>query len=427
MLVIGGRVVDPAQGVDANLDVRIRGSVIVEMGTHLQPDADEEIVDAHGAYVAPGFIDMHVHLREPGNPEKETITTGTAAAAAGGFTALAAMPNTQPAVDSAGEVRAMLARAAEASVRVYPIAAITRARAGRELLDYGELAQAGAVGFSDDGNTVMDAAVLRTAALAARNVRGPFIVHCEDERLKGDSVMNEGDVAHKLGVSGCPAMAEDVIVARDMVIAADTGKRWHIAHLSTARSAQIVDTARRNGVDVTAEVTPHHLVFTEDAVPVLGAAAKVNPPLRTEHDARALREAVRRGEIDVFASDHAPHTQQEKTGDVGCAAVGFSGLEVALGAYSYALPDLPIERFVAMLSLNPARILEIPGGSLAVGMPADITVFADRPWRVDSSRFYSKGRSTPFDGMVLPRSPMATIVSGRLIMREGRLLSGART
>ncbi|HZZ65347.1 MAG TPA: dihydroorotase [Candidatus Baltobacteraceae bacterium] len=418
---------DPAQGVDAKLDVRTHAGVIVEIGEHLQPDGEEHVVDAQGAYVAPGFIDMHVHLREPGNPEKETVGTGSAAAVAGGFTAVAAMPNTRPAVDSVDQVRAMIVRAAQALARVYPIAAITRGREGREVLEYVPLAQAGAVAFSDDGNTVMDAGVLRAAALAARGVRGPFIVHCEDERVKDDSVMNEGPVSRKLGVRGAPAVAEDLIVARDMVLAADTGKHWHIAHVSTARSAQIITAARERGMNVTAEITPHHLVFTEDTVETLGAAAKVNPPLRTQRDVHELRQAVRRGEIDAFASDHAPHTEQEKTGDLSCAAVGFSGLEIAVGAYAYALPDLPLERFVAMLSLNPARILGIPGGSLRIGMPADITVFADRAWRVDSTRFYSKGKSTPFEGMVLPRAAIATIVSGRLVMHEGRILTGAHT
>ncbi len=373
--------IDPVQGIDAVLDVRCRSGVIAEIGEHLEPQPDERTLDAQGTYVAPGFIDMHVHLREPGNPEKETIASGTAAAVAGGFTALAAMPNTNPAIDSPALVETLLGYMAAALCRVYPVAAITRARKGREILDYTALANAGAVAFSDDGNTVMDARVLREAALAARDVNAAFIEHCEDECLKHDAVMTEGAASRRMGLPGSPPVAEDIIVARDLLIARDTGKRWHIAHLSTQGALQLVVDARTRGVLVTSEVTPHHLVFTDDLIERMGSAAKVNPPLRSEADIQALRAAVRRGEIDVFATDHAPHTDEQKRADISNGAVGFSGLEIALGAYAYALPDLPISRFVQMLSSNPARILGVPGGSLAPGSPADITYF--RGSRVD--------------------------------------------
>lgn len=425
MLIKNGRVVDPAQGLDARLDLRLRGGFVSELGEALEAHGDEEIFDASGAYVAPGFIDMHVHLREPGFPEKETIATGTAAAAAGGFTAVAAMPNTNPAIDTPEILKRVLEAARGAACRVYPVAAITRARKGRDLVDYSALAHAGAVAFSDDGNTVMNARVMREAALAARDVERCFIVHCEDEHIKGDAVMNEGAVSRRLGLVGSPTLAEDVIVARDVLIAQETGKVWHIAHLSTRGSLEIVRAARERGVAVTSEVTPHHLLFTDEAIAQLGSGAKVNPPLRTQDDVAALRAAVVRGEIDAFATDHAPHTHEEKHAHVSCGAVGFSGLEIAVGAYAYALPDLPVKRFVEMLSLNPARILRVKGGTLAPGSPADVTVFADRPWTVDPAQFHSLGKSTPFAGMTLPRRAIATIVAGKLIMRDGRILEKA--
>lgn len=422
MLVRNGRLIDPAQGLDARLDVRVRDGVIFEIGAALQAEPDEESIDATGAYVAPGFIDMHVHLREPGFPQKETLDTGTAAAAAGGFTAVAAMPNTNPAIDTPQLVERLRAFAT-GSARVYPIAAITRGRHGTELLDYAQLAAAGAVAFSDDGNTVMDARVMRDAALASRELRAPFIVHCEDERLKGDAVMSEGAASARLGLPGSPAVAEDVIVARDLLLACDTKKAWHIAHLSTARSLELVRAAKSRGEAVTCEVTPHHLLFTDELIASHGSGAKVNPPLRTQTDVDALRAGVFDGTIDALATDHAPHTNAEKSADVCCGAVGFTGLEVAIGAYALALTGLPVQRFVALLSTNPARILGVPGGTLAPGAPADITIFADDPWVVEPARFYSKGKSTPLAGMTLPRRAIATIVAGKQVMRDGHVLT----
>ncbi|MGZ3505454.1 MAG: dihydroorotase [Vulcanimicrobiaceae bacterium] len=418
MLVRGGHVVDPAQGLDARLDVRVRDGVIVELGAHLRADPGEEIVSAQGAYVAPGFIDMHVHLREPGQTEKESIASGTAAAVAGGFTAVACMPNTQPALDTPeliAEVERLARQANQA--RVWPVAAMTRGRRGVQTLDYEALARAGAVAFSDDGSTVMDARVLRDAALAARNVRGCFISHCEDERLKGDAVMHEGAVSRALRVEGSPGVAEDVIVARDLLIAGDTAKAWHIAHVSTRGSLDVITWARARGIAATCEVTPHHLILTDEEVRKLGSRAKVNPPLRTEQDAAALRDAVRDGTIDAFATDHAPHTHAEKSAPLDCGAVGFSGLEIAVGAYALAVPDLSVTRYVELLSTNPARILGVPGGTLRVGSPADITIFADREWTVDPSQFVSKGKSTPFAGKRLARRAIATIVGGTLKYR----------
>jgi dihydroorotase len=419
LLIKGGRLVDPSLALDALRDVRITGGIVYEIGEGLEAHEGEAVLDVSNAIVAPGFIDMHVHLREPGFSEKETIATGTEAAVRGGFTAVACMPNTQPALDEARVLNELLQNvSANARCAVYPVAAITRGRLGVDPCDFAALSRAGAVAFSDDGNTVANARVLRDAALAALEVDGTFISHCEDDALKGDGAMNEGAVSRALGVLGSPAIAEDVIVARDLLIAGDTGKAWHIAHISTAAALGLILHARARGVRATCEVTPHHLTFTDEAVRELGGAAKVNPPLRSGDDVRALRDGVRDGAIDVFATDHAPHTVDEKAEALHHASVGFSSLEIAVGAYAAAVPDLPVLRFVELLSTNPARILGVGGGTLAVGSPGDVTVFAERSWVVDPARFASKGRSTPFSGRTLPRRVVATIVGGTLAYSE---------
>jgi dihydroorotase len=412
-------VVDPSQALDALRDVLLRDGVVAEIGEHLTAGGDVEVYDATGAVVAPGFIDMHVHLREPGQTHKETIATGTAAAVAGGFSAVACMPNTEPALDSPALIAEVLRLARAAGLaRVYPIAAITRGRAGKELAPYWRLRDAGAVAFSDDGNAVASPRVLRQAALYARDVPGVFISHCEDGDLKGDAVMNEGARSFELGLAGAPGLAEDVNVARDVLIGGDTGKPFHIAHVSTATSVDLVRFGRARGIAVTCEVTPHHLLLGDDRFEAFRADAKVNPPLRVESDVTALRAAVRDGTIDAFATDHAPHTREEKAQLLAEAPVGFSGLEIALGAYAAALPDLPLDRFVALLSTNPARILGVPGGTLRAGAPADVTVFAERRWRVEASAFHSLGKNTPFDGWTFARRALATIVAGEFAMRD---------
>jgi dihydroorotase len=413
LLITGGRLVDPTLSLDAARDLRIVDGLVTEIGEHLVAREGERIFDARNAVVAPGFVDMHVHLREPGFPEKETIATGTQAAVRGGFTAVACMPNTEPVLDAADVLRDLMHEIAiHARCAVYPIASITRGRKGTEPCDFGALTRAGAVAFSDDGSTVADARVLRDAAVQARDVAGVFISHCEDEALKGAGIMNEGAVSLALRVNGSPAIAEDAIVARDLLLALDTGKGWHIAHLTTRGGLDLVRYARARGGRATCEVTPHHLTFTDAAVGELGPAAKVNPPLRSGDDVQALRDGVRDGTIDAFATDHAPHTHAEKSRDLEHAAVGFSGLEIAVGAYAAALPDLPLLRFVELLSSNPARILNVRGGTLAVGTSGDATVFAERSWVVDPAAFASKGRSTPFAGRRLPRRVIATVVAG---------------
>jgi dihydroorotase len=421
-LIRGGRVIDPSSGLDAVRDVLIENRFITQIAEHIDP-GDARVIDATDCIVAPGFIDMHVHLREPGQTHKETIATGSAAAVAGGFTAVACMPNTEPALDSPTVVAEVLRRAdAAALARIYPIGAITRNRAGEELAPYHLLHDAGCVAFSDDGTTVANARVLRNAAQYAADIDATFISHCEDAHLKGDAVMHEGVSSARLGLEGSPGLAEDVIVARDLLIAEDTGKRWHIAHVSTARSLDLVRFARSRGVNVTCEVTPHHLLLLDDRFDTYHADGKVNPPLRDDTDRAALLAGVRDGTIDAFATDHAPHGVDEKAQLLAIAPVGFTGLEIALGAYAAALPDLPLDRYITLLSGNPARILGVSGGSLAVGSVGDVTVFADRPWTVDARLFHSKGKSTPFDGATFTRRAIATLVDGFVVYEHGRVM-----
>lgn len=386
LLIRGGRLVDPVASIDALRDIRVSG-IVLEIGEHLEAISGEQVVDANGAIVSPGFIDMHVHLREPGEPQKERIETGTQAALRGGFTAIACMPNTSPALDDRASIESLLAAVAQrARCRVYPIAAITRGREGEELCDLDALSEAGAVAFSDDGGWTRDARVMAEAAKAAAHLEAPLISHCEPE---------------------------EAAAARDLLLALVSEKRWHLAHLSTRRALEMLLAARAQGARVSAEVTPHHLLCTQEGTHANGISTRVNPPLRREDDTRALREGVRDGAIDVLASDHAPHTAEEKKE----GAPGFSGLEVAVGAYAAALPDLPLSRFVALLSANPARILNVEGGTLQPGRPADVTIFRDEPWRVDASSFVSLGTCTPFDGATLPRRVIATIVGGEVRYR----------
>ncbi len=422
LLIRGGRVVDPSEGLDALRDIRVSDGRISEIGEHLAARPGEAVVDATNCIVAPGFVDMHVHLREPGQTHKETIATGAAAAVAGGFTTVACMPNTEPALDSPTLLREIARRSDVAGLaRVVPIAALTKGRKGEELAPYHKLAEAGAVAFSDDGTTVASPRILRNAAQYACDLPQPFISHCIDIDLHGAAVMHEGVHSARLGLDGSPGLAEDIVVARDLLIAHDTGKAWHIAHLSTAISLDLMRYARSRGVRASCEVTPHHLVLCDDRFDDYRADAKVAPPLREEHDAAALRAAVRSGDIDVFATDHAPHGLDEKAQLLSQAPVGFTGLEVALGAYAYALPDLSLDRFITMGALNPARLLGLDAGTLAIGAPADITIFAERPWTVDAKRFFSKGKNTPFDGMTLPRRVTTTIVAGAIAFHDGQI------
>ena len=420
LLIRNGRVVDPAGSMDAVADVLISGDRVERVGRDLPVAAETTVLDATGKLVCPGFIDIHVHLREPGYEYKETVATGTRAAAAGGFTAVACMANTHPVNDNRSITDYIRAKAAvEGAVRVYPIGAVTRGLGGEDLAELAELAEAGCVAFSDDGKCVMNAALYRRAMEYTLPFGAPIISHAEDHHLSRGAAMNEGVVSTELGIPGAPAAAEDIMVARDILLAELTGAHVHIAHLSTAGAVRLVRDAKARGVRVTAEVTPHHLLLTEDAVRTFDANAKMNPPLRSKRDTEVLLEALVDGTIDCIATDHAPHAGSEKEGEFDRAAFGIVGLETAVGLMLDRLVRpgaLPLATLISRLSRDPARLLGLPGGSLAPGAPADVTLLdPGAEWTVDPARFQSKSRNTPFGGWTVTGRPWKTIVGGRIV------------
>jgi dihydroorotase len=369
--------------------------------------------------VVPGIIDMHVHLREPGYEYKETVRSGTDAAAAGGVTTVACMANTDPVNDHGAITELIVGKAQEEGcVRVRPVGAITQGLAGEALSDIGELKVAGVVALSDDGRYVSNASLMYTAMVCARALDLVVISHCEDPDLSLGGVMNEGRVSHKTGLRGIPSVAEEIAVSRDVILAERTGCPIHIAHVSTRGSVGIIREAKSRGVPVTAEVAPHHLLLTEEAVMQRDTNTKVNPPLRTRQDVEALQEALADGTIDAIASDHAPHGFKDKSVDYDGAAFGISGLETLVGLTLTLVHQgrLSLDDWVRSLSSNPARILNIPGGSLAPGLPADITILdPERPWKVDPQRFRSKGKNSPFAGWSVHGMATTTIVGGQVV------------
>ncbi len=418
LLVRNGRVVDPANQMDAVADVLVQDGVVRRVGPRLPAPEGAEIVDATGKVVCPGLIDIHVHLREPGFEYKETVATGTRAAAAGGYTAVCCMANTQPVNDNRSITDYIRARAeSEGVVRVHPIGAVTRGLRGEELAELAELAEAGCVAFSDDGRPVMNAALYRRAMEYTLPFGMPVISHAEDLHLSRGAAMNEGVVSTELGIPGAPAAAEEVMVARDIILAELTGAHLHIAHVSTAGAVRLVRDAKARGVRVTAEVTPHHLALTEEAVRSYDASTKMNPPLRTKRDTEALIEALADGTIDCIATDHAPHAVSEKEGEFDRAAFGVIGLETAVPVLLDRLVRpglLSLATLVARLSRDPARLLNLPGGSLTPGAPGDVTILdLDREVVIDPARFRSRSRNTPFAGWRLRGAPVMTIVGGR--------------
>ena len=419
LLIKGGRVVDPASGTDAILDVLIRNGRIASLGKSLGAEADRTI-DASGLVVAPGFIDMHVHLREPGYETKETILTGSRAAARGGFTTICCMPNTNPANDSPGITRFILDRAAAAGlVNVLPIAAVTRGIRGSELADMAGLAGAGAVAFSDDGQPVSDPEIMRRALLASIPLGTLVIDHCEDKGLSRDGCVNEGPASRRLGLKGIPAAAEEAMVVRDIRLARETGARVHIAHLSVAAAVRAVAKARQEGVRISAEATPHHLLLTDACLETPDPNLKMNPPLRGEEDRAALVAALAGGVVDVLATDHAPHTEEEKRAAFDKAPFGIVGLETAVAVIMDRLVGhgiISLSRFIEIAAVNPARILGLASkGRIAPGADADLTLLAPlRKSVVDKTRFESKGRNTPFHGWRLTGGTAMTIVGGRV-------------
>src|SRR5262245_61550337 len=422
-LLKGGRVVDPANGKDGIFDVLIDGDRIAEVGTGLKADGAEVINVPAGLIVCPGLIDMHVHLREPGQEHKETVATGVASAVAGGFTAVACMPNTKPVNDNAGVTQLILQKAREAGLaRVYPIGAVSRGQKGEELADIAELKEAGCVAVTDDGLPVATAILARRALEYTSMFNMPMIEHCEDQTLKGDGVAHEGPDAASLGLRGIPGVAEAITAGRDILLAEMTGGHVHIAHMSAWTTIEAVRQGKSRGVKVTCEVCPHHFTLTDDllAEPMAyDTNTKMNPPLREARDRDAMIAGIVDGTVDVIATDHAPHHYDEKNVEFDRAPFGIVGLETAIPIALDRLvrPGLiGYPRLVELMSLNPARILRVPGGTLDVGGPADITILApELTVTVDRTHLCSKSKNTPFHGWTFRGGVAATIVGGRVV------------
>lgn len=424
LLIKGGKVINPATGVEDYLDILVEGEKIVKIAPNLTAYPDTEVINAQGKIVTPGLIDMHVHLREPGFEDKEDIVSGTKSAAAGGFTSVACMPNTNPVIDSQAVVEFIKAKAkTEGSVNVYPIGAITKGLEGKELTEVAYLYKSGIVALSDDGKPVMNSEVMRRALEYSKMFKLPIICHCEDENLAADGMMNEGEMSTILGLKGIPNVAESVMVARDILLAQMVGGPVHIAHVSAKESVELIRRAKEQGVLVTAEAAPHHFTLTDEAVSSFDTATKVNPPLRKEEDLEAVQKGLQDGTIDVIATDHAPHTKEEKAVEYLYAPCGMVGLETALPLVLMKLVQpgiLTLAEAIAKLTVNPAKILGLTNkGSLEVGMDADITIMdLEQEWIVDREKLVSKGKNTPFHGWQMRGKAVATIVGGEIVYQQ---------
>lgn len=423
----GGRIVDPKNGVDEKADILVENGVVREVASYIM-DENAEIIDVSGKVIVPGLIDMHTHLREPGQEAKEDFLSGSQAAAAGGFTTVATMPNTSPVVDTAALVRSLQARAEEVGiVHIEIIGALTKGQKGEELAEIGDMSLAGAVAFSDDGHYVKSAKIMMNGMDYLRNFDKIIIDHDEELSLIEEGVMNEGHRSAMLGMKGRPTVAEDIAVARDILLAEYVDAPVHVAHISSARAADLVREGKRRGVKVTAEVTPHHLILTDDCVQLTDSSTKVNPPLRGQKDADAMLEALKDGTIDIIVSDHSPHAAEEKDREYMYAPSGFPGLETTLGLlltelYHKGKMDLPA--LIAKMTSAPAALFHLNAGSLEAGMPADITVIdLDKEWVVDAEQFYTRGTHSPYVGYRLKGKAVMTVVDGRIVMRDGKVLA----
>jgi dihydroorotase len=421
LLIKNGRVIDPTSGHDAVADVWIENGLITGVGSGLS-HAGAEVFDASGLIVAPGFIDMHVHLREPGFEHSESIESGARAAAAGGFTSICPMPNTAPVNDSPTVTTYIIEKARRhAVVNVFPIGAITRGSQGEELAAIGSMRQAGAVAISDDGRPVMNAQLMRRAMEFARSFGMPVINHCEDLHLSAGGDMHEGVQSVRLGLRGIPGSSEDVMVARDILLAEVTGARYHVAHISSRHSVEMVAFAKLKGLPVTSEATPHHLTLTDAGMIPYDSNYKMKPPLRSASDVNAVVEGVVNGAIDAIATDHAPHAGSEKMQEFEKCPFGIIGLETAVGiALEHLVHSgkISLARMVELFTVNPARILSLQRGTLAPGAAADVTIFStEQRWTYDVNKSFSKSRNTPFDGASFRGGPVATIVNGQIIWR----------
>ena len=439
LLIRGGQVIDPSQGIDLIGDLLISDGKIVHTGgeipTVIASEAKQsQTVDATGLVVCPGFVDLHCHLREPGLEDKETIATGTKAAATGGFTTVCCMANTEPPLDTTAAVDWVRQKASKESlIAVLPIGCITKARKGKELTDMAGLAEAGAMAFSDDGDPVANSQLMRHALEHSRDLGLAIINHCEDKALSHNGIINEGRVSTRLGLKGIPAAAEEVMVARDLILARMTGGRLHIAHVSTKGSVELIRRAKEEGASVTAEVTPHHLTLTEERIAggspnkSVDTNAKVNPPLRTKEDVEALLKGLKDGVIDAIATDHAPHTLADKNCRPELAAFGISGFETAFGCLMGLVHqgEIGLTQLISKLTCEPARVIgrDAELGTLKAGAPANITLLdPNQEWIVDSRDFASKGKNTPYDGYKLKGKVMATISGGRLAYTDDSLV-----
>ena len=423
ILIRGGRVLDPGCGRDERCDVLLEDGVIVAVDAAIETRG-AEVIDAEGCWVAPGFVDLHTHLREPGQEYKEDIASGGRAAVAGGFTSVACMANTQPVNDDPAVTDFILDRARRDSpARVYPVAAATKGLKGEVMTEMSALVDAGAVAFSDDGKTIMDSGVMRRVLEYSTLVQRPVMTHAEDRTLVADGVVNEGPVSTRLGLPGNPAMAETLHVSRDIMLAELTGAHLHVAHVSTAGAVQQIREARARGVHVTAEATPHHLALTDEATAGYDTNTKMAPPLRGSEDVAACRAALADGTIDAIATDHAPHALHEKEVEFTAAPPGIIGFETALPVVLDLVrkDELTPLELVSRLSTQPARILKVPAGTLAVGAPADVVVIEpDREWVYDPAKGHSKSRNSPWDGARMTGRVLATVVAGKLVFHADR-------
>jgi len=416
------QIIDPAHKLDLKADILIDDGVIEKIGSGIEVnDWNVDIHDLSGCVAAPGFLDMHVHLREPGREDEETVVTGCNGAAAGGFTAVACMPNTDPAIDSSEIVESILLKSKSTVVDVYPIGAATLGRKGESLAPIGELVEAGAVGFSDDGVAIKTAKILRKVMEYSSMYDTPVIEHCEDESLAGGA-MNEGLNSTKFGLSSVPPIAEELIVARDIMMAEYTGARVHIAHISTAKAVQLVREGKAKGIKVTAEVAPHHFTLTDDSLADYDTNFKMNPPLRTKTDVEAMIEGLKDGTIDCIASDHAPHSPEEKEMEFEYAPNGILGLETTLGLTLnnlYHTGILTMEQIVEKLSINPRKILNLPLPKIAEGEKANLSIFdPNAEYTVKVSSFRSKSKNSPFDGTTLKGKPVAVFNKGKMVLSQ---------
>ncbi|WP_094607140.1 Dihydroorotase [Sporomusa silvacetica DSM 10669] len=426
LLIKGGRIINPAENMDTIGDILIEAGKIAAIGQNL--DAGEaQIIDVAGFVVAPGLVDMHVHLREPGLEAKEDIASGTRAAAAGGFTTIACMPNTKPVVDNSIIVSGIMQRGqTEGVVNVKVIGALSKGLEGKELAEIGDMIQAGAVAISDDGGHLDSTRLLKTGLEYTGMFERPVITHSEDEELAGEGFMHEGAVSAMLGIKGRPSVAEDIAVARDIMLAEYTGAPLHIAHVSSKGAVELIRKAKERGVKVTAEATPHHLTLTDEELRSFNTAFKVNPPLRSADHVEALIAGLKDGTIDAIATDHAPHAFEEKDVEFRYAPSGFAGLETALGVILtglYHTGKLSLMEVIEKMSFAPAKILGVASGDLKVGAPADIAIIdTEYKWSVDCIKFYTRGKHSPFEGRNLKGKSLITIVNGSIIMQNGEVL-----